>query len=125
MEQTAHNVTNDDLIKSYLYFKKEYSAQQLVEQNPTGKPNFPLKQIIYNTSNQITSQSPQGKKHDYNVIVSRWKALALNGIVPGLGDQKTKFVLQENVYDYTPILENSVEWHVNFAGTALLLFSTI
>lgn len=112
-------MTDDLLTKSYTYFRKEYNAQDLVDNQPLGKPNFPLKQIVYNAANKINPQNPKGKQYNSKVIVSRYKALPLSDqTVPGLTSPKsTKFILKEDVYDYKPYLENAVEWHVNFAGT--------
>lgn len=76
--------------------------------------DHPNKSLVYSIA------SPPGSDHRGTVNYSRWRAMPLPADVDLSTIEKT-IEIQENFYDYTPIVtpQSGMEWHVNFADPVL------
>jgi hypothetical protein len=98
----------------------------------------PLERLVFDTGGLMAAHPPQwdhpnkgtvyeiacpsGSLHTGSLVYSRWEASPLPETVH-LAETSRRVTVQENVYDYVPVLpgEDAVEWHVNFADPHLFV----
>lgn len=93
--------------------RRTYRAAELVRQHPP---------VLRNENKQLlfAIACPPGSVHDGELEYSRWPELPLPSPRAMDPADATRLVeVRDGHYDYLPILEPGVEWHVNFADPNL------
>eukprot|EP01080_Neovahlkampfia_damariscottae_P010802 gene10802-3420_t len=99
-------------LQSNLLIKKEYNSEELIS-------NYPPK--LFSSKKKLLSKYSLSKDipHKSLVTFSKYQSISL----PKTLKAKTKLIMKEDSFDYETLnIDNSLEWHINFADFNLFGF---
>jgi len=97
-----------------LLARYRFVTQSLVDEHP---PRL----VDRNKKRVHAVACPPGSRHDGALLVTRWGPMELPATVPASRAETTVCEPREDVFDYAPVADAgaAVEWHLNFACSAL------
>ena len=92
---------------------KTYHSQELIDNNPP-KIRHANKKIVFDKA------CPTNSVHNSQIYFSRWQALPLP-VEFAVDKHQCHNIMREDVFSYQSEGSNCIEWHVNFAHSALFV----
>lgn len=104
----------DAVESSSLLARARLVTQSLVDKHP---PRL----VDRNKKRVHAVACPPGSRHGGALVVSRWRPMEPPASAPASRAEATVCVAREDVFDYAPVADAraAVEWHLNFACSAL------